>query len=433
MSKYVQTIRGVVNVEITNNFASDLGTTLGNYLGPGKRVIIGRDISIPSRMIKRSLTTGLMAAGLDVIDLGVAPIPVIHYNGDFYNANVVITISKYHLRPEKVDIMIFSDHEIPLSQKHAAKVPWNEIGDLRLVHEYRENYIKAVLKHIKTDIVNNKAFLIVLDSEEGTNKPFAPQILNELNCETVLIGSKDHELDDDFSVPHPKRISLVSELTTAIGADMGILLDNDSDRVVFIDPNGHIIRDQTILGIFAKYALEEHLGGNIVSSVVASLSLDEIISNEGGKLIKTSVDNVLNEIDNTNAIFGGDEPGMYAFPEFQNCFDAIFSVLKMMEILAKKDTTISNLASKIEEYNRTVFTIECENEKKNEVIEAFISAFIPENSINTVDGVRIDLEDSFILLRPSRFEPLIRAYIESKSAQKLQELTESVKMVIMSV
>jgi phosphomannomutase/phosphoglucomutase len=264
MSKYVQTIRGVVNVEITNNFASDLGTTLGNYLGPGKRVIIGRDISVPSRMIKRSLTTGLMAAGLDVIDLGVAPIPVIHYNGDFYNANVVITISKYHLRPEKVDIMIFSDHEIPLNQKHAAKVPWNEIGDLRLVHEYRENYIKAVLKHIKTDIVNNKAFLIVLDSEEGTNMPFAPQILNELNCETVLIGSKDHELDDDFSVPHPKRISLVSELTTAIGADMGILLDNDSDRVVFIDPKGHIIRDQTILGIFAKYALEEHLGGNIV-------------------------------------------------------------------------------------------------------------------------------------------------------------------------
>jgi phosphomannomutase / phosphoglucomutase len=430
---YVQNIRGVVNFEITNKFVIDLGTILGNYVGPGKRVVVGRDLNVPSQMIKRSITSGLMAAGVDVIDFGIAPIPVIHYNRDFYNANVMITISKSHLRPEEVDIKIFSDHEIPLEQRHAEKVPWNQIGQLRHVHEYREKYIKAVLRHINTDIINNKSFLIVLDSEEGTNMPFTPQILNELNCETVQVGSKDSRFDTDFSVPNPKRISLVSDLTTAIGADMGVLLDNDDDQVVFIDQKGDIIRDQTILGIFAKYALEEHSGGNIVSSVVASQSLDEVVSSEDGNLIKTSVNNVLNEIDNSNAIFGGDEPGMYSFPEFHNCFDAIFSVLKMLEILAKKDTTLSNLAAEIKEYNRTVFTIECENEKKDEVIEAFTTGFISENDINTVDGVRIDLGDSFILIRPSRFEPLIRAYIESKSVQKLQELTESVKMVIMTV
>jgi phosphomannomutase / phosphoglucomutase len=436
MSKYVQTIRGVVNFEITNDFANHLGAVLGNYIGPGKRVVVGRDLNVPSQMIKRSITTGLMSAGVDIIDFGVAPIPVIHYNCDFYNANVIITISKSHLRRDEVDIKIFSDHEIPLDTRHAEKVPWNQIGILRYVHEYREQYIKAVLKHINTDLISNKAFLIVLDNDEGTNVPFTPQILKEVNCETVIVGHREGELDSDFALPNPKRISLVSDLTTAIGADMGILLDNDRDRVVFIDSLGNVIRDQTILAIFAKYALEEHPGGNIVSSVVASLSLDGIVSDEGGNLIKTSVNNVLNEIDDSNAVFGGDEPGMYVFPELQNCFDAIFSVLKMLEILAKKDTTLSNLASEITEYNRTVFTIECENEKKEEVIDAFTTMFIPENHINhitTVDGVRIDLEDSSILIRPSRFEPLIRAYIESKSAQKLQKLTESVKMIIMTV
>jgi phosphomannomutase / phosphoglucomutase len=430
---YVQHIRGVVNFEITNKFVIDLGTIIGNYVGPGKRVVVGRDLNVPSQMIKRSITSGLMAAGVDVIDFGIAPLPVIHYNGDFYNANVMITISKSHLKPEEVDIKIFSDHEIPLEPRVAENVPWSQIGHLRHVHEYRERYIKAVLKHVDTDIINNKAFLIVLDSEEGTNMPITPQILNELNCETVQVGRKDSRFDRDFSVPNPKRISLVSELTTAIGADMGIVLDNDDDQVVFIDQKGRIIRDQTILGIFAKYALEEHSGHNIVSSVVASQSLDEIVSSEDGNLIKTSVNNILNEIDNSNAIFGGDEPGMYSFPEFHNCFDAIFSVLKMLEILAKKDNTLSNLAAEIPEYNRTGFTVECENEKKDEVIEAFTTGFVTEDDINTVDGVRIDLGDSFILIRPSRFEPLIRAYIESKSVQKLQELTDSVKMVIMTV
>jgi phosphomannomutase / phosphoglucomutase len=433
MSKYVQNIRGVVNFEITNKFASHLGTIVGNYVGPERRVVVGRDSNVPSQMIKRSLTTGLMSAGVDVIDFGVAPIPVIHYSRDFYNANVMITISKSHLRPEDIDIKIFSDHEIPLEQRHAEKVPWNQIGHLRYVHEYREKYVKGVLDTINTDLINEKAFLIVLDCEEGGDMPFAPQLLNKINCETVFIGCKDSDLDSDFPEPSPKRISLVSELATAIGADMGILLDNDGDRTVFIDPHGNIIRDQTILSIFAKHILEKNPGGNIVSSVVASQSLDEIVSESGGNLIKTSVNNILNQIDDLNAIFGGDEPGMYVFPRFQNCFDAIFSVMKMLEILAKEDTTISKLAQGIEEYNRTVFTIECEHDKKSEVIDEFKTKFDSESSINNVDGVRIDLEDSFILIRPSRFEPLIRVYIESKSAQKLQELTESVKKMVENV
>ena len=433
MSKYIQNIRGIVNVEITNKFASHLGTIIGNHVGIGKSVVVGRDLNVPSQMIKRSLTTGLMSAGVNVIDFGVAPIPVIHYSMGLYEASVMITISKSHLRPEDIDIKILSEHEIPIEQRHAEKVPWNQIGQLRYVHEYQEHYIKGVLKQINTEIIKNKAFLVVLDCEEGVSKPLVPQILDELDCETILIRCKDSKSDIDFPEPSPKRISLISELTTALGADMGIVLDNDRDRVVFIDPNGNIIRDQTILSIFTKYALNNAPGQTIVSSIVASQSLDEIVSNKGGHLIKTSVDTVLSEINANDAIFGGDEPDMYVFPEFQTCFDAIFAVMKMLEILAREDTTLSNLAGGIKEYNRTGFTIECEHEKKDEVIETFITKFESGDNINTIDGIRVDLKESFILIRPSRFEPLVRVYIESKTPQKLQELTESVKKMIENV
>jgi phosphomannomutase len=124
---------------------------------------------------------------------------------------------------------------------------------------------------------------------------------------------------------------------------------------------------------------------------------------------------------------------MYVFPEFQTCFDAIYAVVKMLEILAKKDTTLSKLAGNVKEYNRTGFTIECEHEKKDEVIETFMDKFESGDNINTVDGIRVDLKESFILIRPSRFEPLVRVYIESKSASKLQELTENVKKIIENV
>lgn len=432
MAKYVQNIRGVVNTEITNKFASHLGTIVGNFVGPGKQVVVGRDPNVPSQMIKRSLTTGLMAAGIDVVDFGIAPIPIIHYSKDFYNATAMISISKSHLRPEDIDIKIFSDHEIPL-QAHVKEVPWDQIGHLRYVYEYRDIYVRAIIKQSATNNIKNKGFLLVLDCEEDVDKPFTPQILKKIGCETVLIGCTDGQISGDFPEPSPKRLSLVSELTTAIGADMGIVIDNDGDRVVFIDHQGNIMREQTILGIFAKYAMKDNPGGNIISSIVASQSLEGIVADAGGHLIKTSVNNVLNEIDTNEAVFGGDEPGMYVFPEFQTCFDAIFAVVKMLEILAKEETTLSTMAGGIEEYNRTGFTIECEHEKKDEVIETFIKKFESGNKINTIDGIRVDLEESFILIRPSRFEPLIRVYIESKSARKLQELTESVKKMIENV
>lgn len=433
MSKYIQNIRGVVNSEITNKFASHLGTIVGNHVGIGKNVVVGRDLHIPSQMIKRSLTTGLMSSGVNVIDFGIAPIPVIHYGMGLYNANVMITISKSHLRPEDIDIKILSEHEIPLEQRHAEKVPWNQIGHLRYVHEYQDHYIKGVLKQLNKEVIKNKGFLVILDCEEGISSPLVPLILDELDCETVLIRCKDGVSDIDFPEPSPKRISLISELTTTLGADVGVVLDNDRDRTVFIDHNGNIIRDQTILGIFTKYLLKEKQVGTIVSSVVASQSLDEIVSDKGGNLIKTDVNSVLSEIDANNAVFGGDEPDMYIFPKFQTCFDGIFAVMKMLEIMAQEDTTLSNLAKGIKEYNRTGFTIECEHEKKDEVIETFMTKFKSGNNINTVDGIRVDLEDSFILIRPSRFEPLVRVYIESKSATKLQELTEYVKEIIENV
>lgn len=432
MSRYVQDIRGMVNQEITNKFASQLGVLIGNYIGSGKNVVVGRDFHTPSQMIKRSLSTGLMSAGIKVIDFGIAPIPVLHFGKKIYDAKVMVTVSESNLRSEDLVIKIFSPHEIPLEQRPIEKVPWNQIGELKYVHDYEEKYISSALEHVNSTLIKSKAFLVVADCEKGLEKPLTPKILNKLDCETVSVWCKALP-DRDFPEPSPQRLSMVSELTTSIGADMGIILDNDHDRVDFIDENGDKLRDQTVMGIFTKFILEENPGSNIVSSVVASQALDEIVSEYDGKLIKTSVDSVLTETVNNKAVFGGDEPGMCIFPEFQNCFDAVYSVLKMMEILATKDTTLSSLAAEIPEYSRSVFNVDCEHEKKMKVLESVKTHFDSKHFINTIDGIRVDLDESFILIRPSRFEPIIRVYIESKSSAKLQKLIRSVTKVIESV
>jgi phosphomannomutase len=433
MALYVKEIRGNVNTEITNEFASNLGTVIGTFLRPEKVAVVGRDTSIASQMIKRSITSGIMAAGINVFDCGISPIPAVFYSRDLYDASVVITVTASHLHPEDITIKVFSDHKIPLVQKNPERVPWDMIGQLSYVHDYIDKYRNAVVQNVNQEVIRDRYPKVILDCAKGLTTPVTPNILSELECEMILTGCQPVDQISRYSEPSPETLSLVSNLVKAVGADMGIALDNDRDRVVFIDEKGNIIRDQTILGIFARDALSENPGGKIISSVVASMSLEEVIKESGGELIKTPVDLVLNGVAENKAIFGGDEPGMYVFPQIHECFDAIFAAAKMLEIICKNNQHLSAMAKGLPEYPRTIFSVECEHDKKEKIMDSLKDVYVHEGILDCQDGVRVDWEDSFVLVRPSRFEPLIRVYVESKSPQKLQDISQNVERIIKEI
>lgn len=426
MSKFIQDIRGKVNSEISNEFASHLGAMVGHYVGRDRYVLIGRDASTASQMIKKSITSGLMSTGVNVMEFSNTPLPVINYSKKFYDANVVITVSESHLREEDVNIKIISSHEIPLDQRYSSLVPWYDIGKVRYVSDLESAYREAVIENAAPEI-KKKNFLLVIDCAHETGNSPLPGILDDLGCETVYIGCSEKIPQRDFPEPSPQRLSLISELVFAAGADMGVYLDNDHDRIILISEKGDLINDQEAIAIFARAILEENPGQTIVSSVVVSHALDEVVKKYKGKLFKTSVNQVLNEIMEKKAIFGGDEPGMFVFPQFQDCFDGIYALVMMLGILAKGDYPISTLVQKVPKYYRTIFTVECEHEKKMNVLNKFKKDYESKYKLLAVDGLRVDLDDSFVLIRPSRFEPLLRVYIESKSPEKLQILIKGVK------
>ncbi|KAF5078603.1 phosphomannomutase [Methanobacterium aggregans] len=430
MSLYVREVRGVVNSEISNEFASNLGTMVGNFLSNGNTIVVGRDTNQASQMIKRAATAGLIAAGVEVIDFGVAPIPAIHYGAGFYNAKVVMTVTTSHLHSDEISIKIFSNYKIPMATERAEKVNWENIGSLSYVYDYKAQYIDAVVANVDGKLIKDHAPKVVLDCANASAVPFAPEILGRLGCETILIGCQGPKADERFSEPSPQSLAMISNLIKSVGADIGIAIDNDGDRVIFLDEKGNTIRDQTILGIFAREALRENPGGTVVSSVVASRILDEIVSEYGGSIIKTPVDLVLNGTVESGAVFGGDEPGLYTFPKFNPCFDAVFASVKMLEIICKENKPLSKIAEEIPEYQRTGFSVKCPHEKKAKLVEDLKNSLVNEGVLNTTDGVRVDWEDSYILVRPSRFEPLLRVYMEARSSEKLQIIVDKVKMMI---
>lgn len=431
MSSHIKEIRGAVNSEITNEFASSLGNTIGNYMRPGTTVVVGRDIHAASQMIKRSITAGILASGINVIDFGVSPIPTTHYGADLYNTDVIITVTASHIYPDEIDIKIFSNYDIPLIQRHTEKVTWDRIGELSYVHDYADKYMNAILKNIERESINSMAPKVILDCANGTSVPFLPEILSKLGSEAILFGCQPtYAASRKFAEPTPESTSFVSNLVEAVGADIGISMDNDGDRVIFIDEKGNIIRDQTILGLLAQEALIKNPDGVIVSPITASMSLDDIVSDYNGNLIKVPMNNVLDEIIKSKAVFGGGDSGMYVFPEFQKCFDAIFAAVKVLEIVCKHNKTISTLIREIPEYPRAEFSIKIQHDEKDRVLENLKDQVEAKGEVDTTEGIKIQGEDSFVLVRPSRFEPLMRVYIEAKSSGKLQKLSHEIKNAI---
>ncbi|MDD1774518.1 MAG: hypothetical protein LUQ24_03205 [Methanobacterium sp.] len=426
MSLYLKEIRGEVNTEITNEYASNLGGILGNFLSTESRINLGRDDEPASQMISRALTAGIMASGKSVADFGVVPTPVAHFLSSFLNGNLLLIITTHH---NIVSIAIYSNYQIHLKQKRPENVHGEDLGRISHVNILMDTYQKSVLEQINHQNIKTKKPKIILGCEDKNVIPYISEILNSLGVETVIItyGSGDN-INRRMEV-EPENISLISSMVKSISADLGIILVNNGERAIFIDENGDTIRDQTILSIFAMDMLKRQRG-TVISSVVASLSLDDVVNRYQGKLKKTGVNSILRELENPDVIFAGDEPGLYIFPQFQLCSDGIFASIMLLDMICSEDKPLSKLASEIPEYNRTGFSVPCDHELKSYALDLLKKELEDKGDLTTDDGVRADLKNSYILIRPSSFQPRLKIYLEAKSPAELNKLTEEINKVL---
>ena len=423
MSLFIKEIRGEVNREISNEYASNLGKIIGNFLSPKNIVRVGRDDNPVSQMILQSLTAGIMATGRDIGDYGIVPTPVLHYISKFDDGDIQINIST---NQNKVIIKIYSNYEIHLEPNNPHKPLIVHVGQLKYINKYLDRYQDKLIENIDQEAILNKRPKVLLDCGNKSTMPFITQILTALSVDSILFSCENSN-DERELIPNSEDISTISDMVKTVGADLGILLNNEVDQAVFIDENGNTIRDQTMLGIFAKYILNEK-PGNIISSIVSSLALEEVVTQAKGKLIKVPVDSVLRESIYNNAIFAGDEPGQFIFPNFQSCSDAIYSSMMLIQIICSLNKPLSVLAKEIPEYHRTGFSIGCNHENKLHVIELLKDKL--DGKISSTDGVISDFGDSYVLIRPSRFDPVLKIYIEAKDSNKLSELSQEVNGII---
>lgn len=428
-------VRGIANEELTAEMALDLGRVIAT-LKPG-RIAVACDTRLSSFMLKSAVLAGIMSAGSDAIDLGIAPTPALQfYAKNNRIAGVVVTASH---NPREYNGIKFvqengaeffremdEESEKIYNSKTFKIARWNEVGTL-LRDECIEPYVSAIAESVDFD----KKFRVVVDCGNGAGSLTTPEILKRLDCEVLGINCN---LDGRFPARNPepveKELGLLKKTVVEFRADLGVAHDGDADRAVFVDEKGEFVSEDAMLALMAKHYVEKNGGGIVVTPVSSSRCVEDAVEEAGGEVVYTAVGSpvVAKVMMEKKAIFGGEGNGGLVFPEHLLARDGGMSVVKVLEIMYETGKSISELISEIPKYYMLKGKVECRNKEKvlRELRKMFPDA-------NHVDGARIDYEDGWLLIRPSGTEPIARIYAEGKTKQRAEELYREGQSILKSI
>jgi phosphoglucosamine mutase len=428
-------IRGLANIDLTPTLAVWVGLGIAAQ-SKAKTALTARDTRTTGSMLENALVSGLASYGTNVSSIGIAPTPVLALLTKKTGADVGVMITASHNPPQYNGIKIFSRDSMAYTEKKQNEIEkilerekfsfagWQNIGEIQQSDE-TDSYVETVGQATKL----RRKWKVVVDSGCGATFDLAPRVLKTVGCKVTAINSQPDGFFPARS-PEPSGESLKSVAATVknVKADAGFAYDGDGDRVTFIDEKGEIADFDSVLAAYAAYIAEKNHGATIVTNVEASMCLEEIVQRYGGKVLRTKVGDIyLSEvIKQRNAAFGGEPCGAWIHPQIHYCPDGILSSVLLLKALEDKNKNLSEIVGKIPKYPILRENIQCSNGAKHMVVNKIgreISEIFPEKKeASKVDGVRISLENGWILIRASGTEPLVRLTVEGESLKTAENI-----------
>ena len=433
-------------VKFTSAYASFIRS---NTTKNSNTIVVGRDARISGPMVEQLVCGTLISMGFDVINIGLASTPTTEIAVVEENACGGIILTASHnprqwnalkLLDEKGEFLNDSQGKEVLSIAEREDFSYADIDNIGTVlnnQTYNLKKKKKVLKLnlVDTEAIKNANFTVAVDAVNSVGGVIIPQLLKalgvknivELNCEAT--GKFAHTPE-----PLPENLTQISELMRQGGIDVGFVVDPDVDRLAIVMENGEMFVEEYTLVAVADYILS-HTPGSTVSNLSSSRALRDVTNSHNCSYSAAAVGevNVVAKMKETNAIIGGEGNGGVIYPEAHYGRDALVGVALFLSLLAKSGKTVSQLKATYPQYaiakNKIELTPEIDVDK---ILVAMKEKYANEN-ITDIDGVKIDFADSWVHLRKSNTEPIIRIYSEAHSMQEADKLADDIKEVIKSL
>lgn len=430
-------VRGLVNESLTPEMALKLGTAIGMYIQSD--VVIATDTRTSGTMFKNAVVAGLLSTSCNVWDAGIAPSPALQYYVKHSDAAAGIIITASHNPPEfnGIKVVDADGTELPqhkeeeierlfFNKKHNL-VAWNKIGQLCNA-DILDFYIDGILSLLDIETVVSHRYKVVIDCGNGAACFTMPYLMSQLADVVTLNAQPDGCFPGRHSEPTPDNIQDLMATVKATGADLGIAYDGDADRAIFVDETGSFVSGDKSLAIIAGDRVDVRGGGIVVTPVSTSQCVEDHVHKLGGSVIYTKVGApiVARTMIDEHAVFGGEENGGLIFPEHQYCRDGGMAGAAILAIMATKEKSLSELVDEVPSYAIYKTKIQCE---KKGIIEK-VKQHAHAKRIDETDGIKLFVEDGWVLIRSSGTEPIVRIYVEAKDLRTAKRLANTYQRII---
>ena len=437
-------IRGIVDDTLTTEITYKIGQAVGSEViaSGGKSIVIGRDGRLSGPMLAESLSNGLRAAGVNVVDIGVAPSPVVYYSSYAKDIPSCIAITGSHNPPDYNGFkMVVNGTTLSAERIQELKQRILDDNFSRGDGSYtKEEIIDEYIKKISSDVKPARKMKIVIDSGNGVAGATAPQVFKAIGCDVIELFS---EVDGTFPNHHPdpSQIENLQDLIKAVkteGAEIGLAFDGDGDRLGVITPKGEIIWPDRQMILFAQDILSRNPGCEIIYDVKCSRNLPAEIEAAGGKatMWRTGHSFIKAKLKETGAAIAGEMSGHIFFKERWFGFDdGVYAGARLIELLSKLDQTPQQVFDALpNSVNTPELRIDFEEGEHYKFMDRLKEvAEFPGGNVSKIDGVRVDYEDGFGLIRPSNTTPILVLRFEGDSQEALDRIQANFKSALLNI
>lgn len=444
--KSISGIRGTIGGKVGFNltpvdavkFASAYGTFIKSQAGKEQvKVVIGRDARLSGPMIHNLVVYTLVGLGIDVVDLGLSTTPTVEIAVPMEQADGGIILTASHnpkqwnalkLLNAKGEFLSGAEGEeiLEIAEKDAfifAEV--DRLGTITSRTDYMDIHIDEILKLKLVDVeaIKKRQFKVVVDGVNSSGGVIIPALLRKLGVEVVELYCDPTGHFPHNPEPLKEHLQDICALVKAEKADLGIVVDPDVDRLAFISNDGEMFGEEYTLVAVADYVLSK-TPGNTVSNLSSSRALRDVTVNRGGNYQAAAVGevNVVELMKATNAVIGGEGNGGIIYPETHYGRDALVGVALFLTHLANQTLTVAELRATYPQYYMSKNKIELTPKLNVDMILELIAENYKNQEVTTIDGVKIDFPTSWVHLRKSNTEPIIRIYTEAPTQDEADGL-----------
>lgn len=437
-------IRGKVNEELSPKSCLKIGKAIGSTLSPGSRICLSTDTRVSRDVIKTALASGLLSVGINVTDLGILPTPALALLTKELGFDAGIMITASHNPPDYNGIKLFNRDSLGFSAEQEEEIEtrylsnkfqptsWQEYGNLAKEEKSGEKYLLALEKKASSWKCDSHMRLVI-DPGNGAACNLAPAFFQKLGFEVSPINNEpDGLFPGRGAEPTKETLEGTVKFLNECGADLAICFDGDADRVIFCDRQGFLGYNEMIAFI-SRLAVKQSGKTRVATTVETGRLLDVAIADLNAEVSRTKVGDISLAYftKESDAAIGVEPVGVYILPQvgyYPDSFLAALFLLSHLNNVSEIRDFFSHMPSLFFEKSK----IPCSNSLKIKVAkmcQAKASSF-EGGKINTLDGIRIDFSHSWLLIRPSGTEPVIRLHVEANSESRMKQLmTQGISLV----